>query len=60
MDKLPKYDMDELMSILMEELTGDSKPWYWSIPVHAPAFNFTIYADQLDNMGRYMVNKYGT
>ena len=59
MEKLSKLTLDELMEMLREEMVGDSMPYSWTIPVHAPAFTWTIYEDGMNKMAEAMVKRHG-
>lgn len=54
-----KVELEDLLALLQEDITGDKMPYYWSIPVYAPAFEMTLYEDNLSNMANYMVKKHG-
>jgi len=59
MEKLSKLTLDELMELMREEMTGDSMPYSWSIPVHAPCFTWTLYEDNINKMAEAMVRLHG-
>lgn len=59
MEKLSKLTLDELMDMIKEEMTGDSMPYSWSIPVYAPSFTWSVYEDNLSKMAEHMVRRYG-
>lgn len=59
MEKQHKLSMDDLIEMLREDLDGDVMPYYWSIPLYAPVFPYSIYQDNMDKMLAYCVKKYG-
>ena len=55
MEKLQKLSLEDLMELIKT----DSMPYYWSIPIYAPMYAFTLYEDDYAKMAAYMINKYG-
>lgn len=34
--------------------------YFWDLPTHNPSFSFPIYADGMEDMSQYFINKYCT